>query len=161
MTCTHFPNYWPFVRGIHQSPTNSHHKRPMTRSFACGLRFCIVVKSPSSWNIHSRLFHWTWSKSCNCPHDTEDHRIVWPFVCASQRAMMMYVPWWNRGSTIIRNLGMKRHNSHWEYCAYAFCINLKGICGHLPNGNKLVRNIYYSRIILDKLLLAQNFLNGQ
>ena len=28
----HFPPYWPFVRGIHRSPVNSHHKRPVTRS---------------------------------------------------------------------------------------------------------------------------------
>ena len=30
----HFPRYWPFVRGIHRSPVNSPHKRPVTRSFA-------------------------------------------------------------------------------------------------------------------------------
>ena len=24
--CTHFPRYWPFVRGIHRSPANSPHK---------------------------------------------------------------------------------------------------------------------------------------
>ena len=29
----HFPRYWPFVRGIHRSPVNSRHKRPLTRSF--------------------------------------------------------------------------------------------------------------------------------
>ena len=29
----HFPRYWPFVRGIHRSPGNSHHKGPVTRSF--------------------------------------------------------------------------------------------------------------------------------
>ena len=29
----HFPRYWPFVRGIHRSPVNSPHKRPVTRSF--------------------------------------------------------------------------------------------------------------------------------
>ena len=31
----HFPRYWPFVQGIHQSPVNSHQhaQRPVTRSF--------------------------------------------------------------------------------------------------------------------------------
>ena len=29
----HFPRYWPFVRGIHRSPVDSHHKRPVTQSF--------------------------------------------------------------------------------------------------------------------------------
>ena len=28
-----FPRYWPFVRGIHRSPVNSPHKKPVTRSF--------------------------------------------------------------------------------------------------------------------------------
>ena len=28
----HFPRYWPYVRGIHRSPVNSPHKRPVTRS---------------------------------------------------------------------------------------------------------------------------------
>ena len=29
----HFPRYWPFVRGIHRSPVNSPHKRPVVRNF--------------------------------------------------------------------------------------------------------------------------------
>ena len=29
----HFPRYWPFVRGIHRSPVNFPHKRPVTWSF--------------------------------------------------------------------------------------------------------------------------------
>ena len=29
--CRHFPQYWPFVRGIHRSPVNS--QRPVTQSF--------------------------------------------------------------------------------------------------------------------------------
>ena len=29
----HFPRYWPFVWGIHRSPVNSLHNRPVTRSF--------------------------------------------------------------------------------------------------------------------------------
>ena len=29
----HFLRYWPFVWGIHRSPVNSPHKRPVTRSF--------------------------------------------------------------------------------------------------------------------------------
>ena len=29
----HFPRYWSFVRGIHRSPVNSPHKRPVMRSF--------------------------------------------------------------------------------------------------------------------------------
>ena len=30
----HFPRYWPFGRGIHRSPVNSHHKgQAVTRSF--------------------------------------------------------------------------------------------------------------------------------
>ena len=28
-----FPRYWPFARGIHRSPVDSHHKGPVTRSF--------------------------------------------------------------------------------------------------------------------------------
>ena len=33
MKWKHFPRHWPFVRGIHRSPVNSPHKRPVTRSF--------------------------------------------------------------------------------------------------------------------------------
>ena len=29
----HLPRYWPFERGIHPSPLNSTHQRPVTRSF--------------------------------------------------------------------------------------------------------------------------------
>ena len=29
----HFPRYWPFLLGIHQSPVNSSTQRPVTRSF--------------------------------------------------------------------------------------------------------------------------------
>ena len=29
----HLPRNWPFLRGIHRSPVNSPHKRPVTRSF--------------------------------------------------------------------------------------------------------------------------------
>ena len=33
----HFPRYWHFVRGIHRSPVNSPHKRPVALSFDVSL----------------------------------------------------------------------------------------------------------------------------
>ena len=37
----HFPRYWPFVRGIHRSPVNSHHKGQVTRSFDVFFDLCL------------------------------------------------------------------------------------------------------------------------
>ena len=46
----HFPRYSPFVQGIHRSPVNSPHKRPVTRSFDVSL-ICALNKrlSKQSW----------------------------------------------------------------------------------------------------------------
>ena len=41
----HFPRYWPFVRGIHQSPVNSPHKGQW-----CGaLMFTLICARINSW----------------------------------------------------------------------------------------------------------------
>ena len=40
----HFPRYWSFVRGIHRSPVNSLHKRPVMRSFDVYFDLC-----PNTW----------------------------------------------------------------------------------------------------------------
>ena len=37
----HFPRYCPFVRGIHRSPVNSHHKGQVTRSFEVFFDLCL------------------------------------------------------------------------------------------------------------------------
>ena len=47
----HFPRYWPFVRGIHQSPVNSPHK-PVTRSFDVFFDLCLnkrLSKQSRGW----------------------------------------------------------------------------------------------------------------
>ena len=48
----HFPRYWPFVRGIHRSPVNSSHKRPVTRTFDV---FFAQWYRNSMWIKHSRV----------------------------------------------------------------------------------------------------------
>ena len=45
----HFPRYWPFVPGIHQSPVNSP-QRPVTRSFDVFFDLCLDKRlSKKSW----------------------------------------------------------------------------------------------------------------
>ena len=41
----HFPNYWPFVRGIHRSPVNSPQQRPVTRNFD----FSLICTWTNEW----------------------------------------------------------------------------------------------------------------
>ena len=41
----HFPHYWPFVRGIHQSPVNSPHKGQWRRA----LMFCLICAWKNGW----------------------------------------------------------------------------------------------------------------
>ena len=51
----HFPRYWPFVRGIHQSPLNSPHKGQWRRALIFYL-ICAwttveqTIERPVSWN---------------------------------------------------------------------------------------------------------------
>ena len=42
---THFPRYWPFVRGIHQSPVNSPHKG----QWRGALMFSLVCSRINGW----------------------------------------------------------------------------------------------------------------
>ena len=37
MKWKHFPRFWPFVRGIHRSPVNSHHKGQWRGALMCSL----------------------------------------------------------------------------------------------------------------------------
>ena len=46
----HFPRYLPFVRGIHRSPLNPPHKRPVTRGFGVFFHLCLNKRmSKQSW----------------------------------------------------------------------------------------------------------------
>ena len=42
MTSSNFPHYWPFVRGIHQSPVNSPHKGQWRRALMFSL-ICVWI----------------------------------------------------------------------------------------------------------------------
>ena len=43
--CKHFPRYWPFVRGIHRSPANSHHKGQLRGA----LLFSLICARINCW----------------------------------------------------------------------------------------------------------------
>ena len=44
----HFPRYWPYVRGIHQSPMNSHHKG----QWSGALMFSLICVWTNGWSNH-------------------------------------------------------------------------------------------------------------
>ena len=44
----HFPRYWPFVRGIHQSPVNSPHKG----QWRWALMFSLICAWVNGWVNH-------------------------------------------------------------------------------------------------------------
>ena len=52
----HFPRYWPFVRGIHQSPVNSLHKG----KWRVALMFSLICAWINGWvnNRDARLVIW-------------------------------------------------------------------------------------------------------
>ena len=49
----HFPCYWPFVRGIHQWPVNSHHKRQWR-----GALMCLIYVWTNSWVNNGDVCDW-------------------------------------------------------------------------------------------------------
>ena len=61
MKWKHFPRYWPFVRGMHQSPVNSPHKGQWRRALVLPLIFAWI----NGWvncreagdSIHHRVHH--------------------------------------------------------------------------------------------------------
>ena len=62
----HFPRYWPFVRGIHQSPVNSPHKGQWRGALMFSL-ICTsnkwLIKQPWGWWFETPL-HSLW-RHCN------------------------------------------------------------------------------------------------
>ena len=54
-----FPRYWPFVWGIHRSPVNSPHKRPVTRSFDVFFDLCLNKR------LSRQLWGW-WFETTSC-----------------------------------------------------------------------------------------------
>ena len=56
----HFPRYWPFVRGIHQSPVNSPNKWPVTRS--CDVSFDLRLNK----RLNKQSWGW-WFETLSCP----------------------------------------------------------------------------------------------
>ena len=102
----HFPHYWPFVRGIHQSPLDSPHKRPVKRSFdvlfdlclntqlsklsrcwwfempSCSFwRHCNALPSQASYRVSMVR---TWEKTdriLRSPHCSRRVKITWRGLC--------------------------------------------------------------------------------
>ena len=66
--CKHFPRYWPFVRGLHRSPVNSHHKGQW-----CGaLMFSLICTWMNGWvnnseacNLRCNRAHYNVIVICN------------------------------------------------------------------------------------------------
>ena len=74
-----FPRYWWFVRGIHRSPVNSTHKRPVTQSFDVFFDQCLNIrlsKQSSGW----------WFETPSCP--------LWCH-CNAQCVFGVGVGWWH------------------------------------------------------------------
>ena len=61
----HFPHYWPFVRGIHQSLVDSSSQRPVTRSFDVFFDLCLNKWLGNRKQSRSRWFE-TPSQSLRC-----------------------------------------------------------------------------------------------
>ena len=58
---THFPRYWPFMRGIHRSPVNSPHKDQRRRAFMFSL-ICAwtngLITNRDADNLRRHLAHY-------------------------------------------------------------------------------------------------------
>ena len=72
MKWKHFPRFWPFVWGIHQSPVNSPHKgqwhRPLMFSLICALNKQLSKQSWDWW--FETPSHLLW---CHCKDNVETH----------------------------------------------------------------------------------------
>ena len=70
----HFPRYWPFVQGIHQSPVNSQHKGQWRRA----LMFSLICVWINGWVNKREAGDWR----CYCAHydvivmNTRGHGII-------------------------------------------------------------------------------------
>ena len=72
----HFPRYWPFVRGIHRSPS----QRPVTRSFDVFFDMCSNKRLSKQWRGW-----WFETESCPlCRHRNVSNYVMAlsPVVCA-------------------------------------------------------------------------------
>ena len=56
-----FPRYWPFVLGIHRSPMNSPHKRPVTLTLMS--LWCVCLHKLLNKQSNDRWFETTWRRN--------------------------------------------------------------------------------------------------
>ena len=75
----HFPYYWPFVRGIHQSPVDPSHKGHWHR----GLMFPLICATKKQLSKQSKLIEHSFISNCiNGPVQ----------VCVSSSALVLVIP---------------------------------------------------------------------
>ena len=77
----HFPRYWPFVWGIHRSPVNSPHKRPVTRSFDVFFDMRLNKRlSKQSWGWWFETPLRSWWRYCNVRETMFALHVSWRMV---------------------------------------------------------------------------------
>ena len=86
MTWIHFPHYWPFVRGIHQSMAVSLHKGPINADLWC----FFDVKLNKMLNKHSS--HW-WFE------------LPWGSCDVIAMAWYFFIQWWQHRYPLSRYIG--------------------------------------------------------
>ena len=119
----HFPCYWPFVRGTHQSPVHSHHKGQWRGAlmFLFDLRPNKRLSKQSRRRRFETVMRWLCSgqKWAVTPH----YWMMWIYVTfitvESARWLVMVVPIWRQGIYIsydgVCRLGHVRRVTMWCY----------------------------------------------
>ena len=84
--CTHFPRYWPFVRGIYRSPVNSPHKGQWRGALMFSLIFARIngwVNNGEAGDLRRHRAHynvivmrWCAAVYYNALHDRMEHNIL-------------------------------------------------------------------------------------
>ena len=133
-----FPRYWSVVRGIHRSPVNSTHKRPVTRS--CDVFFDLGLYQQLSKQWRRRWFE-TQSRAlwrhCN-GNGTSMHQVIRSFIESMKRGLHL-------------KIGMKLSDIDGKY--RAVIIPYFGYCLFQPAQYSLLHNrVFFS---LNAAILSQ------
>ena len=97
----YFPCYWPFVRGIHQSPVNSPHKVLWRGT----LMFSLICAWANGWVN----YHYVGDLIRHCAHD--DVTVMKASITPVRRHSMVYK--WRYGHRIIYSKEAEKSATHW------------------------------------------------